>query len=172
MCRLTRTIGSALLAAATLVIAPITASAATFHFSFSGGSWSGSGEFTSSSVSSPYLITGIINGSIFDPFVGSAATIISIDNSYFGADNLLSYPTTPYLDLNGISFDTASLAYNVYYAGGYGIQRGNIVQAFSTFTITQVATTPLPAALPIFATGLAGLGLFGWRRKRKAQAAG
>ena len=29
---------------------------------------------------------------------------------------------------------------------------------------------PLPAALPLFATGLAGLGLLGWRRKRKAQA--
>jgi len=27
---------------------------------------------------------------------------------------------------------------------------------------------PLPAALPLFATGLAGLGLLGWRRKRKA----
>jgi uncharacterized protein (TIGR03118 family) len=31
--------------------------------------------------------------------------------------------------------------------------------------------TPLPAALPLFATGLGGLGLLGWRRKRKAQAA-
>ena len=30
--------------------------------------------------------------------------------------------------------------------------------------------TPLPAALPLFATGLGGLGLVGWRRKRKAQA--
>jgi hypothetical protein len=28
-------------------------------------------------------------------------------------------------------------------------------------------TTPLPAALPLFATGLGALGLFGWRRKRK-----
>ena len=27
--------------------------------------------------------------------------------------------------------------------------------------------TPLPAALPLFATGLAALGLIGWRRKRK-----
>jgi hypothetical protein len=27
----------------------------------------------------------------------------------------------------------------------------------------------LPAALPLFATGLGGLGLLGWRRKRKAQ---
>jgi len=31
--------------------------------------------------------------------------------------------------------------------------------------------TPLPAALPLFATGLGGLGLFGWRRKQKASAA-
>ena len=30
--------------------------------------------------------------------------------------------------------------------------------------------TPLPAALPLFATGLGGLGLLGWRRKRGAQA--
>jgi hypothetical protein len=32
------------------------------------------------------------------------------------------------------------------------------------------ATTPLPAALPLFAAGLGGLGLLGWRRKRKARA--
>ena len=31
-----------------------------------------------------------------------------------------------------------------------------------------VPQVPIPAALPLFATGLAGLGLLGWRRKRKA----
>jgi len=31
--------------------------------------------------------------------------------------------------------------------------------------------TPLPGALPLFATGLGALGLLGWRRKRKAQVA-
>lgn len=33
------------------------------------------------------------------------------------------------------------------------------------------AATPLPAALPLFASSVGALGLFGWRRKRKAQAA-
>ena len=40
---------------------------------------------------------------------------------------------------------------------------------FVTVTF-DVAATPLPAALPLFATGLGAMGLFGWRRKRKAQA--
>jgi hypothetical protein len=31
----------------------------------------------------------------------------------------------------------------------------------------NTGTTPLPAALPLFASGLGALGLFGWRRKRK-----
>ena len=35
----------------------------------------------------------------------------------------------------------------------------------------EVLAVPLPATLPLFATGLVGLGLLGWRRKRKAQAA-
>jgi hypothetical protein len=30
--------------------------------------------------------------------------------------------------------------------------------------------TPLPATLPLFATGIGGLGLLGWRKKRKEQA--
>jgi hypothetical protein len=40
---------------------------------------------------------------------------------------------------------------------------------FQTGQLT--AETPLPAALPLFATGFGVLGLLGWRRKRKAQAA-
>lgn len=34
----------------------------------------------------------------------------------------------------------------------------------------SVNATPLPAALPLFASGLGGLGLLGWRRKRKSAA--
>jgi len=34
-----------------------------------------------------------------------------------------------------------------------------------------IAPTPIPTTLPLFATGLGAIGLLGWRRKRKAQAA-
>ena len=34
-------------------------------------------------------------------------------------------------------------------------------------TALAASETPLPAALPLFATGLGALGLLGWRRKRK-----
>jgi PEP-CTERM motif-containing protein len=40
-----------------------------------------------------------------------------------------------------------------------------------TVTFNVVSTVPLPGTLPLFATGLGALGLLGWRRKRKAQAA-
>jgi hypothetical protein len=36
--------------------------------------------------------------------------------------------------------------------------------------IATIATTPVPAALPLFATGLSALGLLGWRKKRKSAA--
>jgi hypothetical protein len=37
-----------------------------------------------------------------------------------------------------------------------------------TFTLSGETAVPLPGALPLFATGLAGLGLLGWRRKKAA----
>ena len=40
------------------------------------------------------------------------------------------------------------------------------------FTNVSTSTTPLPAALPLFATGLGALGLLGWRRKRKTAVIG
>jgi hypothetical protein len=45
------------------------------------------------------------------------------------------------------------------------------IYTFSISGTLEPATTPLPAALPLFASGLAAFGLLGWRRKRKAQAA-
>jgi len=57
--------------------------------------------------------------------------------------------------------------------GGLTFGEGALTQpGFLTWgTSTGTVTTPLPAALPLFATGLGALGLLGWRRKRKAAAA-
>lgn len=49
-----------------------------------------------------------------------------------------------------------------------GVACGDCVVEFSTPIITLTSfATPLPAALPLFASGLGGLGLLGWRRKKK-----
>ncbi len=41
---------------------------------------------------------------------------------------------------------------------------------FEGLATLATSETPLPAALPLFASSLGALGLLGWRRKRKAQA--
>jgi hypothetical protein len=173
MCEFARTVSLALLTAAVLVIGITTASAATFDFSFSGGGYSGSGAFTSSDTSSPFLITGI-SGSVSDPNVNSgAASAITGLGSFGGPDNLLRSPQ-PYMDFNGISFDTASAGYNVFFSGFvYEVFASTGGPSFDldVLTVTQEVATPLPAALPLFATGIGGLGLLGWRRKWKAQTA-
>ncbi len=46
-----------------------------------------------------------------------------------------------------------------------GIFDGNVGNGDFEFI---AEATPLPAALPLFASGLGALGLLGWRRKRKA----
>lgn len=68
----------------------------------------------------------------------------------------------------GGTFDNSLGTGNAYETLGSGSEvaytlDGNITPA--------AATTPLPTALPLFATGLGALGLLGWRRKRKNAAA-
>ena len=55
----------------------------------------------------------------------------------------------------------------VTYFGPFGFSGGS---QDTVLTLTP-ATTPLPAALPLFASGLATIGLLGWCRKRKSAAA-
>lgn len=42
------------------------------------------------------------------------------------------------------------------------------IVAFDDVTFSEISEVPVPAALPLFGTGLAALGFLGWRRKRKA----
>lgn len=49
-----------------------------------------------------------------------------------------------------------------------GLYSGDQLAMLDNFQFFQA--TPIPAALPLFATGLGALGLLGWRRRRKAAA--
>lgn len=91
---------------------------------------------------------------------------------------------SPYSDPEGLQISTASLSFSNYFLDVGTIQvcatfvNGNCIStnydggatfndpATWSFT-TDPTATPLPAALPLFATGLGTLGLLGWRRKRK-----
>ena len=55
----------------------------------------------------------------------------------------------------------------------FGTPQGTDDEGWGINSVTVsgiVAATPLPAAFPLFASGLGALGLIGWRRKRKASA--
>ncbi len=83
-------------------------------------------------------------------------------------------PTTIFSELNMGSASQTTFSFNVSATSlstsleffGRNDPSSNILTAVSVVP----GTTPLPAALPLFATGLGALGLLGWRRKRKTQA--
>jgi hypothetical protein len=85
----------------------------------------------------------------------------------WGASGLLDVPSgyvtgTTFSDSS--TYDNATLA-------SLGLMPGTYTYSWSTpddSFVVNIGTTPLPAALPLFAGGLGALGLLGWRRKRKA----
>lgn len=112
--------------------------------------------------------------------------------NYFGFNNIVHSGLSYAFDTGGVGFYAdggpnyypadPSTAYNIY---DNGAPNGTLSTTASydvntpfngTYSITQIgqgdslSATPLPAALPLFASGLGGLGLFGWRRKRKIAA--
>jgi hypothetical protein len=88
-------------------------------------------------------------------------------NTYFG-DTLAT--------LNSIAYGSTTFGLLTVYESGVEIGNWNNngltipAQADIQSITINTATTPLPAALPLFASGLGALGLLGWRRKRKAAA--
>jgi len=92
---------------------------------------------------------------------------------------------TPGTSFTGSLFDVVSLADTLYFVSStnptllFSVNETTGVQNFiflnapvtdMTAGVTGASTVPIPGALPLFATGLAGLGLLGWRRKKKAAA--
>lgn len=110
-------------------------------------------------------------GSDFVTISGGAITVWYI----YGLDYPSSYAPTPGVPWGNeviltISNDS-NFGHNVgdSYSTFLGAQSASNSVA-GIWTQENVAATPLPAALPLFATGLGALGLLGWRRKKKAAA--
>jgi hypothetical protein len=81
------------------------------------------------------------------------------------------FVTQPYLDNPGVLFATLGLPgiqWNLFSDSPtlYELMNNNSPALDVLGTLT-IAETPIPAALPLFATGLGALGLLGWRRRRK-----
>jgi hypothetical protein len=159
--------------AATVLAVTSPANAGTVYFSYSAldGSFSGQGDFITGSAGSPNLVTDV-TGTAIDGNVGS---VITGTSNFASADNLLYFPSEPYVDFFGISFSTVSAgAFNLYFDtvefNGYGFLRQSVDptgMSAGTQVRFNVSATPLPTALPLFAGGLGAMMLLLWWRRRK-----
>jgi hypothetical protein len=95
--------------------------------------------------------------------------------SYDPAGYVKNNVFTQLTDNGGASDQSGTFILSVLTGDIYGIYIDATDGGFggSDILVTGLAAseTPLPAALPLFASGLAGLGLLRWRRKKMAMAA-
>lgn len=177
------------IAAVTLTVLQVPgANATTFDWKYVGPTpfiyGSGTLQATYSGVGDAYDVTAISG-------VANGQTVLGLSD-YDGPDQVVFSPSPPdvALDTLGISFSVGSgtTSFNIYeddglYTPGAPYGCGGVYcllgpgdtgagDPFVTvsFYLTPVAATPLPATLPLFATGLGAMGLLGWRRKKKAAA--
>jgi hypothetical protein len=167
-----------LMALVSLVLALSGGAASAETFDWSTTVESGSGTITATpDYDGAYVVTDITG-----TYAGNPITGLIPKHDFDGNDNELYYPVLPeQLDEDGIAFQTGSpgqlynlrlfydmdLGYQMDIFGYTGQQIQVDVESFvASPEVTTV--TPLPAALPLFATGLGALGLLARRRKRKA----
>jgi hypothetical protein len=121
---------------------------------------SNSGGIASSGNGNP---VGVLDSISLD---GSNFLALAVPDGYVSGD-----PLTDSMIFNNHTLADLGLTTGKYiWTWGSG---GEVGSGSFTLEISQIPQAPLPAALPLFATGLGALGLLGWRKKkRKAQAVG
>ena len=178
-----RSLVRACLVAATLAWSAVTANAATFTYdltltqSFGTPGLFGTGQF---------VVTGATNSGLFtaprdlnslefnnDGHVftlgttgGSGQVVLDGIGHLTNIDYSAPAPISLWvvLQASGIVYNYKDVATNHF---SYGLITAVLHEGDAE---QGLASTPLPGALPLFATGLGALGLLGWRRKRKAAA--
>jgi hypothetical protein len=182
---------AALLAA--LFASAWSASAATYNFEFVAQDIHITGQL----IASDTLVVGSTTGYSVLSFIGNVTSTNDMYGS--GALSLVPNPNAPDfatdafsgLEYDNIFYPVPDLPGAYFDALGMLLRAGNYSYLFFTpleivfdpmevrlfgehlelfMTAPNVTATPLPATLPLFATGLGALGLFAWRRKRKAAA--
>ena len=151
---------------------PVQASTFTFNFSNianGGGTVAGvvilnNTDTAATSVTVTFNMAGFgigeyVGAPSFNTFTVVSGQITSALFLDFGAANTAPVVTCCSLRLSAGSSNLTGLANNPV----------DLAESGNTgLTFTPVSAVPLPAALPLFVTGLGVLGLLGWRRKRKA----
>ena len=130
------------------------------------GSWSGDG---SAEARIFYGTTGELEGSVSGPQMPPAPSSFSIPlNASYDVDLGTVYEISLFVDVNAVFFgaETGSVSASASADPIITVPNGYSIEFSPNLNLAETAT-PLPAALPLFATGLGALGLLGWRRKRK-----
>jgi hypothetical protein len=113
-----------------------------------------------------------LNSSVYVTGTDLTATATNLLFNFSGGDN--GYALFQIVEFSGQNYFCDATSGVVCYQGASVAPEAFNSPSFQNVALTgnQIigSATPLPAALPLFATGLGGLGLLGWRRKRKAQA--
>ena len=104
----------------------------------------------------PVSLTPPVNGSL-----GSCASVITSGSSCVETISylFLQLPSTP------AGIYTGQVTYDYPFVDASGDQITDPVTFEYSINVGDVAATPLPAALPLFAGGLCALGLLAWRRR-------
>ena len=106
----------------------------------------------------------VTNGQTFDLGHDDGVTLL------IGGSPVVSDPGPTALDFTPYTYSGPSGTFSFQLVYGECCDAPGILEINLPWTGAELSSTPLPAALPLFATGLGAMGLLGWRRKRKAQA--
>lgn len=116
------------------------------------------------------------------PVVNPVMAIWSLGQPSINASFYFNQPFT--IQSGGPSNEYGGSALTQLSLAAFGVEGNGTIQFIGTYSqiswtnptyewwygFTVGAPTPLPAALPLFASGLGALGFLGWRRKRRAAA--
>ena len=134
----------------------------------------------------------VTNNTVTSADVTASGTSPATIGPFTIIDNVVEYPSPPTANLLYIAlsdapsnFDTLVLFLPTSTLTGYSggelcsatytcslsaqtyLEPAGTTGLFEDLTSGSLTATPLPAALPLFATGLGAIGLIGWRRKRR-----